>query len=110
MTRTRISTQGDKTRAAILQTGLALWRQDPARVTLRNVGLVLGITHSACHWHWGSVEGMRNAIAEYAVRCRDPIVVPLLIIARHPAAEAVTPMERMAYMAEAGRACTTPTA
>lgn len=94
-----MSARGDQVRAAILQTGLMLWQQDAALVTARGIGAKLGLTHAGCLHHYKSSARLKDAVAAYAVHVRDRIVVPQLIVARHPAVESLTPDERAAYLA-----------
>lgn len=89
-----MSTRGEQVRAAILQTGLALWRVDASKVTARGIGEVLGLTHAGVLHHSGTSAKLRDAVAQYAVKMRDPIVVPQLIVARHPAAASLSDAER----------------
>lgn len=84
---------------AILQAGLALWRNDASSVTARGVGKMLGMTHAGVLYHCGSAAKLRDAVAAYAVQVRDPVVVPQLIVARHPAVGALTGEERSMLLA-----------
>lgn len=89
-----MSARGDQVRAAILQTGLMLWQQDAALVTARGIGAKLGLTHAGCLHHFKSSARLKDAVAAYAVHVRDRIVVPQLIVARHPAAASLSEDER----------------
>lgn len=90
---------GERKRASILATGIALWRDDPAKVSARRIGAQLGMTHSAVLYHFGNVEALRSAIAVEAVRVRDDVIIPQLIASRHPAAAALSATERRRYLA-----------
>lgn len=89
-----MSNRGEQVRAAILQTGLAMWPD----VTARGIGSALGLTHAGILHHYGSSDRLRDAIAAYAVRVRDPIVVPQLIVARHDAVSGLSDDERRAFL------------
>lgn len=85
---------GDRRRAQILDAGLALWPD----VTARNVAKSLGLTHSAVLYHFKTSQALRDAIAvhAFAVKCRR--VVPMLIVARHPASSVLSAVERTEYL------------
>ena len=89
-----MSNRGEQVRAAILQTGLAMWPD----VTARGIGSALGLTHAGCLHHFKSSARLRDAIAAYAVRVRDPVVVPQLIAARHPAVSGLSEDEKRAFL------------
>lgn len=91
-----MSIRGDQVKAAILQTGLLMW----PNVTARGVGERLGLTHAGVIYHTGSSDGLRKAVAEYAVRIKDARVVPQLIVARHPAADQLSAADRAAFLAQ----------
>jgi AcrR family transcriptional regulator len=91
---------GEVVRAAILRAGLALWRDDPASVTLGRIGTRVGLSRQAVAYHYGgSAEAMRKAIAAHAVEAGDARVIAQLIVARHPAIEGMTDADRSAWMA-----------
>lgn len=94
----RVNSHGARVRAAIIAAGLDLWRKDPASVSARKIGLRLHMTHSACLYHFGSAHALKQAVAEEAVRLRDPVIVPHLIVTGHPAAAALTAIDRAAYL------------
>lgn len=92
--------RSEQVKLAILQAGVALWRQDASRVTARGIGQMLGMTHAGCLHHFKSSARLKDAVAKYAVLTRDPIVVPQLIVARHPAVEALDPDVRRAMLSQ----------
>jgi AcrR family transcriptional regulator len=96
-------THGERTKIAILDTGMALWRDDPRSVTARGIGNLLGLTHSAVLYHFGSSADLRDAVALEAVRTGCGTIVPQLIAARHPAVAQMGDVERRGYMLGAGQ-------
>lgn len=86
-------------KAEILEIGLVLWRQDQQSVSARNIGKVIGITHAAVLYHWQSIGNLKAAIADLAVVRGDAVVVPQLIVARHPAAASLSKDQRSAFLA-----------
>jgi AcrR family transcriptional regulator len=92
-------THGDRVKASILATGLALWRADPATVSARAIGQALGISHGAVLYHYGSADALKAAIAAEAVRVGDTVIVPMLIAARHTAADVLSAADRRRYLA-----------
>lgn len=90
------------TRAAVIQTGLALWRDgSEADVTARGIAARLGITHAGCIYHFGNVAEMRNAIARAAVAQGDGAIIRKLIVAGHPAVADMAPAMRQVWLAGA---------
>lgn len=94
----RVNSHGARVKAAIIATGLDLWRIDPASVSARKIGQRVGLTHSACLYHFGTADALKDAIAAEAVRLGDPVIVPQLITARHPATAALSPESRAAFL------------
>lgn len=90
---------GERMRAAMLDAGLALWRDDPASVSARRIGKIVGLTHGGVLYHFGTSAALRDAIAAHAVAARDPVVIPLLIASRHAAASSLTASQRAGYLA-----------
>lgn len=94
-----VETHGNRTKAAILATGLTLWRDDPRSVSARGIGTVLGLTHSAVLYHFGSSAGLRDAVAAEAVRTGCTIIVPQLIASRHAVVADMASADRARYLA-----------
>lgn len=90
---------GAQKREAIIQAGLDLWRDDPASVSARRIGKVLGMSHAGILFHYKSVDGLKNAIAERAVEMCDPVIIPKLIVAGHPAIADMPAAMRQVYLA-----------
>lgn len=95
----RVNSHGARVKAAIIATGLDLWRNDPASVSARKIGQRVGLTHSACLYHFGTAEALKDALAAEAVRLGDPVIVPQLITARHPATATLSAESRAAFLA-----------
>jgi AcrR family transcriptional regulator len=94
-----ITKHGSRRRTQILNTGLQLWRDDPAKVSARGIGRALGLTHSAVLYHHGNAAALKDAIASHAIDIGDKMVVPMLIAAHHPATGRLNAMERARYLA-----------
>jgi AcrR family transcriptional regulator len=94
------STHGEKVKARIIAAGLELWRSNSASVTARGIGAKLDMTHSAILYHFGTANGLRNAIAAEAVRIGDSLIVPQLITARHPAVAEISINQRREFLAD----------
>lgn len=99
MVKENSTAHGERVRSDILRTGLDLWRNDPASVSARAIGRVLGLTHAGVIYHFDNIANLKQAIAEHAINERDTVVVPQLIAARHPAAFVLNADERAAYLA-----------
>ncbi len=83
----------------IVGAGLTLWRIDPALVTARKIGESMGMSHVAVLYHWGNMKALKDACAAAAVAAGDRVIVPQLIVARHPAAASLGAAERQGYLA-----------
>ena len=94
----RVNSHGARVKAAIVAVGLELWRADPATVSARKIGQRVGLTHSACLYHFGTADLLKDAIAREAVRLGDPVIVPQLITARHPATALLSVEQRAAFL------------
>lgn len=91
---------GEKRKQAILDTGLALWREGGEQaVQARAIGNMLGITHSGVLYHHNnSVDALRRAVADYAVMRRDTKVIRQLITSEHPSVAGFTAETRRAWL------------
>lgn len=91
-------THGARIRDEILAAGLALWRADPGNVSARQIGRTIGLSHASVLYHFKGVERLRAALAQEAMRIGDPVIVPMLITAKHPAAASLSEDQRRAYL------------
>lgn len=89
-------THGDRRRTQILEAGLSLW----PGVTARNVAKSIGITHSAVLYHFGTSEALKDAVAAHAITVQCDRVIPMLIVAKHSAAEVLTMGQRIEYLSQ----------
>lgn len=89
---------GERTRAAIMAAGLDLWRENAGPATIRAIATRAGITHAAILYHYDSAADLQTAIAREAVRQRCPVIVPHLIITKHPAAADLSNADRVRFL------------
>lgn len=89
---------GERRKAQILDTGLQLWRSTHTTPTARSIAKSLGMTHTSVLYHFKTSEALKQAVATHAVNQRDPIIVPMLIATRNPAASALTEAEKSAFL------------
>ena len=90
------------TRAAVIQTGLALWRDGcEADVTARGIGARIGVTHAGVLYSFKNAADMRDTIARAAVAQGDAVVIRKLIVAGHPAVSDMSPEMRQVWLAGA---------
>lgn len=91
--------RGDETKRAILNAGLALARDGglPA-VTLRAVGEAIGRAHTGVAYYFGDQDGLRSAVADYAISIRDARIIARLILDKHPSCATMTRHERLSYL------------
>lgn len=93
------STHGERRKAMILACGVKLWRNDPASVSARRIAGMMKMTHGAVLHYFDNAAAMHRAIADEAVRTGDPVIVPMLIASRHPAADALSATDRRRFLA-----------
>lgn len=89
---------GERRKAEILDAGLQLWRQTRTAPTARAIAKSLGMTHTTVLYHFKSGEGLGQALATYAVQSRDPVTVPMLIVARNAATAILSEDEKAAFL------------
>ncbi|HRQ13045.1 MAG TPA: TetR family transcriptional regulator [Promineifilum sp.] len=89
---------GDKVRRNILDAGVRLWRDNPSKLSARKIAAELRMSHASVLYHFGTAEGLRNAIASHAVTMGDQRVVAMLIAERHSTVAHLTAAERQAYL------------
>lgn len=91
---------GERAKAAILRTGLDLWRAGgEAKVSARAIGKALGMTHAGVLYHFDGAAALRRAVADEAVRIGDTPIVRQLIVTSHPAADSLGQADRTNYLA-----------
>lgn len=88
---------GDKTRLAILDTGLKLWSlgREP---TPSAVATAMGMTRTAIHWHFNSGFKLKEALAEHAIRQGNSRVIVQLIATNHHAVGTMGDLERQTHL------------
>lgn len=91
-------THGERRKAAIIDCGLALWRNGEL-VSARRIGKMIDMTHSAVLYHFGNADGLRSAVAQEAVRIGDTVIIPMLIATKNPAVNDMPGSVRARYLA-----------
>lgn len=76
-------THGEKTRLKILNAGVKLWRTDASKVSARNIGRQIDLTHGAVLYHFENADDMIKHIATHAVMTGDSKVIAQLIATNH---------------------------
>lgn len=84
------------TKTKILKTGLKMWLENPDSVTANGIASRIGMTHATILYHFP--EGVKDAVAEFAVRTKNARIVAQLIVTGHKAAEGLAPSERAEYL------------
>jgi AcrR family transcriptional regulator len=85
---------GDKQKRKILDAGLKLWRQDPARVTARSIADAVGLTHPTVLSHFKEAGGLRDAVAAHAVEKGDSRIIVQLMAQGHDAVKNLSDADR----------------
>lgn len=89
---------GERRKAEILDMGLQLWREHRNAPTARAIAKSLGMSHTIVLYHFKNSEQLNQALAAYAVQHRDPIAVPMLIVARNAATAELSDAEKAAFL------------
>lgn len=89
---------GERRKAQILEAALQLWRNNNTVPTARLIAKSMDMTHTTILYHFKDGETLKHAVATYAVNQRDPVIVPMLIAARNPAASSLTEAEKAAFL------------
>lgn len=92
-----VTLRGERAKAAILRKGIDLW----PNVTARGIGKALGMTHVGVLYHFGTTDGLRDAVAAEAVRLGHIPIVRQLIVTGHAAADTLDQSARARYLAGA---------
>lgn len=88
--------KGDETKQKILEVGLRLWKEDPTKVSTRNIAKELGMTGGAIGYHFPGI--LKEAIAAYAINIEDIQVIADLIVSNHPLIEEMPYQDKAKYM------------
>ena len=90
--------KGARRRQEIVEVGLQVWRENPARVNMSHIASLIGVTHAAIAYHYPGIDALRDAIARHAVHVGDPVVVPMLLAARHVATVGMTAEQKAPFL------------
>ena len=90
-------TAGERTKLAILEMGVRLWRIDPAYVTARRIASELQMTHGTVQYHFPG-NRLKDAIAYHAVEQGESLVIVQLIATKHKAASHFDDATRLEHM------------
>lgn len=95
--------QGDKSKVAIIRTGLELWRENGEKaVTARGIGKRVGLSHAGVIYHFGGVGALLDAVKREAINQGDKQIIPQLIVSGDPLVAEWTQEQRQAWLAAAG--------
>ena len=90
---------GERSKAAIIQAALALWREKGERaVTARGIGKRVGLTHAGVLFHFGGIAELLDAVKREA---GDTTVIPTLVLANDPLVSGWTREQRQAWLTSA---------
>lgn len=94
-------TAGERTKRAILEMGVRLWRAGEP-ITTRRIARELDMTHGTVSYHFTRGEhSLRDAIAYYAVEQGDEKIIASLILENHKAAAHFSEAQRLEWMKQA---------
>lgn len=93
---------GERSKAAIIQAALALWREKGERaVTARGIGKRVGLTHAGVLFHFGGIAELLDAVKREAIAAGDTTVIPTLVLANDPLVSGWTREQRQAWLTSA---------
>lgn len=85
-------TRGDRTRSKILGTGLEMWLENPESVTANGIATRLDMSHGTILYHFP--DGVKDAVANFAVAMGNVEIMAQLIAGRHPAVSELSAEDR----------------
>lgn len=86
------------TKALFLDAALIMARNGLSNVSLRGVAAMVGKDHRTVIYYFGTIGGLREAVALEALKRRDAAVIARLIMDKHPAAMTLPGVERANYL------------
>lgn len=89
---------GDRVKQTILDAALDLWRDNPTAVTPSNIADRTNVTKFVVLYHFKSVDGLRNAAAEYAVEKGESRIIVQLIATKHPAVNKLSKKQKDVHL------------
>lgn len=89
----------NNTKKLILDTGLSLWKENPDSVTARNIARKINMTHGTVGYHFP--EGVKSAVAVYAVEIKEQSIIAQLIVTNHPAIRNISIEQRKTFLLNA---------
>lgn len=96
MTRKTVN-RGNLTREKILKTGLEMWEKDPSSVNAHAISKCMGIVHGTVMYHFP--DGVRDAVAAFALETGNDKVLSQLIVERHPVVAHLSSQEKAGILA-----------
>jgi AcrR family transcriptional regulator len=88
--------RGTITKENILKTGLKMWIENPDHVSANGIANRIGMAHGTVLYHFP--EGVKDAVAEYAVEISNSRVIAQLIALNHKAIKKMSATERLKHL------------
>lgn len=85
------------TKERILEAGIKIWLRNPLSVNAYAIAREMQIVHGTVLYHFP--EGVRDAVAEYAVKTNNNKIIIQLIAAGHKSVELLDAEKRAEYVA-----------
>lgn len=86
------------TKTKILETGLRMWKEDPASVTALGIAKQIKMVHGSVLYHFP--DGVKEAVAAYAVEQGDVTVISQLVAVDHSLVSHLTAEQKLGYLAQ----------
>jgi AcrR family transcriptional regulator len=92
---------GERTKREILEAGVKLWIPSNGQINAHSIGASIGLTHSAILYHFGTINELRNAVAEHAVSVGNSRIIMHLVSMRHAAISSMSAEDRKRHVSAA---------
>lgn len=83
------------TKTKILKAGIRLWKKNPDEVKALTIAKEIKMVHATVLYHFP--EGVKDAVAAYAVETGESQIISQLVLMGHPAAKLLTPEQRQEH-------------
>lgn len=84
------------TKTKILKAGIKLWKKNPDDVKALHIAKEIDMVHATVLYHFP--DGVKDAVAAYAVETGESQIVAQLILTNHPAVKDMSQEDRQKHL------------
>lgn len=90
------------TKTKILKAGVKLWKKNPDDVKALRIAKEIKMVNATVLYHYP--DGVKDAVAAYAVETGESLIIAQLILTNHPAVKDLSPEIRQKHLSAASLA------